>query len=90
MCKIDAKLQAADIGAERITCVDTWRSNCVLINLCEPDVDPTAQRALLSTLRNEAVAKLALRKESQRMQALERLAVNSGYTSCLPGGGVGA
>jgi hypothetical protein len=88
--KIDAKLQAADIGAERITCVDTWRSNCVLINLCEPDVDPTAQRALLSTLRNEAVAKLALRKESQRMQALERLAVNSGYTACLPGGGVGA
>jgi hypothetical protein len=47
VCKIDAKLQAADIGTKRITCLDTWRSNCVLINLSEPDVDPTAQRALL-------------------------------------------
>jgi hypothetical protein len=32
--KIDAKLQAADIGTKRITCIDTWRNNCVLINLC--------------------------------------------------------
>jgi hypothetical protein len=84
--KIDAKLQAADLGTTRITCVDTWRRNCVLINICEPNVDPTAQQALLSTLRNDAVEKLALRKESQRAKALERLAVNSGCTACLPGG----
>jgi hypothetical protein len=85
--KIDAKLQAADIGTKRITCVDTWRSICVLINLCEPDVDATAQRALLSTLRNDTVEKLALRKEFRRAKALGRLAVNSGSTACLPGGG---
>jgi hypothetical protein len=30
ICKLDAKLQVADIGTKRITCVDTWRSNCVL------------------------------------------------------------
>jgi hypothetical protein len=62
VCKIDAKLQAADVGTERITCVDTWRSNCVLINLCEPDVDPPARRVLLSMLRNDAVEKSALGK----------------------------
>jgi hypothetical protein len=68
ICKIDAKLQAADIGTKRITGVDTWRSNCVLINLCEPDIDATAQRALLSALRNDTVDKLALRKETQRVK----------------------
>jgi hypothetical protein len=64
--KIDAKLQAADIGTKRITCVDTWRSNCVLINLCEPDVDPPARRTLLSILRNDTVEKLALRKKVRK------------------------
>jgi hypothetical protein len=85
--EIDAKLQAADIGTKSITCVDTWRSNCVLINLCEPGIDPPTQRALLSMLRNDRVEKLALRKESQKMKALERMAVNSGLSACLPGGG---
>jgi hypothetical protein len=85
--KIDAKLQAADIGAKRITCVDTWRSNCVLINLCEPGIDPPTQRTLLSMLRNDTVEKLALRKEFQKMKALGRMAVNSGLSACLPGGG---
>jgi hypothetical protein len=85
--KIDAKLQAADIGTKRITCLDTWRSNCVLINLCEPGVDPARQRNRLSMLRNDAVEKLALRKESQKMKALERMSVNSGLSACVPGGG---
>jgi hypothetical protein len=85
--KIDTKLQAADIGTKRITCVDTWRNNCVLINLCEPGVDPARQRNLLSMLRNDTVEKLALRKESQKIKALERMAVNSGLSACLPGGG---
>jgi hypothetical protein len=66
ICNFDAKLQAADIGTERIMCVDTWRSNCVLINLCEPGIDPPTQRALLSMLRNDAVEKLALRKNLRR------------------------
>jgi hypothetical protein len=43
--KIDTKLQAADVGTKRITCVGTWRSNCVLINLSEPGVDAPGQRA---------------------------------------------
>jgi hypothetical protein len=38
-------------------------------------------------LGNDAVEKWALRKESQRVKALERLAVHSGYTACLSGGG---
>jgi hypothetical protein len=33
--KIDTKLQTADIGANRIACLDTWRSNCILINLSD-------------------------------------------------------
>jgi hypothetical protein len=70
VCKIDTKLQAADIGAKRITCVDTWHNNCVLINLREPGVDPASQRNLLSMLRNDAVEKLAMRKESQNIKAL--------------------
>jgi hypothetical protein len=76
--KIDAKLQAADIGTKRITCV---------INLCEPGIDPPTQHNLLSMLRNDTVEKLALRKESQKMKALGRMAVNSGLSACLPGGG---
>jgi hypothetical protein len=52
--KIHAKLQAADIGTKRITCLNTWRSNCVLINLIEPGVSPTGQRALLSVMRRRA------------------------------------
>jgi hypothetical protein len=52
--KVDAKLRAADIGAKRIACVDTWQSNCVLINPSEPGVDATGQRALLSTLRSNS------------------------------------
>jgi hypothetical protein len=48
--KIDTKLQAADIGTERVACVDAWGSNCVLIDLCEPGVYATSQRALLSAL----------------------------------------
>jgi hypothetical protein len=81
ICEIDAKLQAADIGA------NTWRSNCVLINLCEPDDDPTAQRALLLALRNETVDKLADRKETQRVEALERLEAIPGPTANSRGGG---
>jgi hypothetical protein len=87
ICKTDAKLQAADIGAKRITCVDIWGSNCVLINLCEPGVDPARQRNLLSMLRNDTVEELAMRKESLEMKTLERMAVNSGLSACLPGGG---
>jgi hypothetical protein len=83
--KIDANYRL-QIGTKRITCVDTWRNNCVLINLCEPGVDPARQRNLLSMLRNDAVEKLALRKESQKIKALERMAVNSGLSACLPGG----
>jgi hypothetical protein len=45
--KVDTKLQAADIGAERIACVATWRSNS------EPGVDATGQRALSSQLRRD-------------------------------------
>jgi hypothetical protein len=44
--KIDAELQAADIGAQRITCIRTWKSNCILVNLSEPGVCPTGQHAL--------------------------------------------
>jgi hypothetical protein len=63
--KID--LQAADIGTKRITRIDTWRNNCVLINLCEPGVGPASQHNLLSMLRNDTMEKLAMRKESQKM-----------------------
>jgi hypothetical protein len=34
--KVNTKPQAADIGTTRITCVDTWQPNCVLINLIVP------------------------------------------------------
>jgi hypothetical protein len=85
--KIDAKLQAADIGTKRITCIDTWRANCVLINLCETGVGPASQRTLLSMLRNDTVEKLTMRKEFQKIKALGRIAVNSGLSANLPGGG---
>jgi hypothetical protein len=85
--KIDAKLQDADVGAKRITRIDTWRNNCMLINLCEPCVDPASQRNLLSMLRRDAVGNLAMRKESQKIKALERIAVNSSLSAGLPGGG---
>jgi hypothetical protein len=62
----------------------------VLISLCEPDIDATAQRALLSALRNDTVGKLALRKETQRAKAVERLAVNPGSGASPCGGGIQA
>jgi hypothetical protein len=84
--KIDNKLQAADVGTKRITCLNTCRSNCVLNNLIEPDVSPTDQRALLSTLRRETVDKLHTRDEEQRIRALERLESYTSSTTCARGG----
>jgi hypothetical protein len=58
---IDAKLQAADVGAKIITCV-TWLFNCVLTNLANKDTDATQLRSSLITLRLDASDKLAARK----------------------------
>jgi hypothetical protein len=86
--KTDTKLQAADIGAKCITCIDTWRSNCVLINLCEPGVDATGQRALLSALRRETVDKLCAPEEHQRVKALERMEARVRAVPPVHAGGV--
>jgi hypothetical protein len=85
---VGTKLQAADIGAKRITCFDTWRSNCVLINLCEPGVDATGQRALLSALRRDAVDKLTAREEHQRVEALEHMEASAGFSASTRVGSV--
>jgi hypothetical protein len=85
--KIDTKLQTTDVGAKRIACVDTWRSECVLINLCEPGVDAAGQRALLSALRRDTLDKLTAREEHQRVKALERMGASAG-SSASPRGGV--
>jgi hypothetical protein len=84
--KINIVLQAADIGATRITCIDTWRSNCVSINLCEPGRDAIGQRVLLSALRRDAVDKLIARKEHQRVKALERVEASTGSSASARGG----
>jgi hypothetical protein len=83
--KIDAELQVADIGTKRITCLETWRSNCILINLSEPNVSATKQRELLSNLRVDTVAKLTARKEQQRIKALERAETCAGPASARGG-----
>jgi hypothetical protein len=70
--KIDTELQVADIGTKRIACLDAWRSNCIVINLSEPNVSAAKQRELLSNLRADTVAKLGAREEQQWMKALER------------------
>jgi hypothetical protein len=84
--KIDTKLQAADIGTKHITCIHTWKSNCILINLSEPGVSPTGQRALFSAPRRDAADKLHAHKEDQRMRALERLESYTGSTTGAHGG----
>jgi hypothetical protein len=70
-----------NIGTERVACLDAWRSNCILINLSEPDVSATKQRELLSNLHADTVAKLSARKEQQRMKALERAETCAGPAS---------
>jgi hypothetical protein len=67
---VDTKLQTADIGTKRTTCLDTRRPNCILINLSEPGVDAMQQRALLSSLRRDTVEKLHTRKESNNGRRL--------------------
>jgi hypothetical protein len=84
--KVDAKLQTADIGTERIACLDTWRSNCILINLSEPGVDAAQRRALSSSLRRDAIEKLRTREEQQRAKALECAGTRAGFAGARGGG----
>jgi hypothetical protein len=48
--KIDTKLQAADLGIKRITCIVARLSNCVLINLANKDTNAIQLRSSLITL----------------------------------------
>jgi hypothetical protein len=85
--KSDAKLQAADIGAKRITCVETWLSNCVLINLPNNDADATQLRSSLITLRLDASDKLGARKAQRKIKQVEKLAVKYADVPTIPRGG---
>jgi hypothetical protein len=69
--EIDIKLRGADIGTERITCIDAWLSNCVLINLANKDTDAKQLRSSLITLRLDASDKLAARKIQQQIKQVE-------------------
>jgi hypothetical protein len=81
MASISTKLQTADIGTERITCLDTWRSNCILINLCEPGVDATQPRALLSSLHRATQSKSWIHAKSNSGRRLWNVL---GRTQALP------
>jgi hypothetical protein len=85
---IDAKMQVADVGIQRITCVETWPSNCVLINLANKDTNATQLRSSLITLRLDASDKFAARKARRKIKEVGKLAAPFAEVPTIPHGGV--
>jgi hypothetical protein len=82
--KIDTKLQAADLGIKRITCIVARLSNCVLINLANKDTNAIQLRSSLITLWLDTSDKLAARKAQRKIKEVEKLAAQFADVPTIP------